>query len=252
MPIALPNLYCTPNDIYEFVGIDAAQLRLDDQNQASGQQIQASADATIGATSISLVSGLQYPLLRGTHLTFSDAQMGTPVTAVLNAAANAAATSLAVVPLAVQVNSGGVAIDNGVNVWLAGMLVKACQIATAKCKLYLCNLYDDSQLVLSWSVNQWATAIGARWLGTRRYMAAPENVQAAYEEAIEEMKAVKNGELSIEDIGTRTSAWPFLSNITIADGMTYRKLRVESTISEQTTTQYPQAVDWGSYFCLEW
>jgi hypothetical protein len=252
MPIALPNLYVTPQDIYEFVGIDAAQLRLDDQNQASGQQIQASADAVIGATTITLANGLQYPLLRGTNLTFSDAQMSQPVTAVLNAVANAAATSLSIVPLATQINSGGVAIDNGVNVWLAGLLVKACQIATAKCKLYLCNIYDDSQLVLSWSVNQWATAIGARWLGTRRFMAAPENVQQAYDEAIEEMKAVAAGQLSIEDIGTRTSAWPFLSNISINDGFTFRKLRVEWPISEQTPTQYPQSVDWSSFYAIEW
>ena len=26
MPVALPNVYCTPQDIYELVGVDAAQL----------------------------------------------------------------------------------------------------------------------------------------------------------------------------------------------------------------------------------
>ena len=52
MPVALPNLYCTPQDIYEQVGIDAAQLRLDDNNQASGQKVAATADAVVGADAV--------------------------------------------------------------------------------------------------------------------------------------------------------------------------------------------------------
>ena len=75
----------------ELVGIDAAQLRLDDQNQASGQQVQATADAVIGATTIS-VNALQYPMLSGSLLVFSDASMESPVEVTLNAAAAANAT----------------------------------------------------------------------------------------------------------------------------------------------------------------
>ncbi len=77
MPIALPNLYATPQDVYNQIGIEAAQLRLDDQNQASGQQVAAQADAVIGATAIS-VAAIQYPMLRGTRLVFSDAAMSMP------------------------------------------------------------------------------------------------------------------------------------------------------------------------------
>ena len=63
---------------------------------------------------------------------------------------------------------------------------------------------------------------------------------------------VKDGELNIEDIPTRTSEWPFLSNVTIDLAYTVRKVRVEPQISEGTPTQYPQAIDWNSYLLLEW
>lgn len=251
MPVALPNVYCTPNDVYELIGVEAAQLRLDDQNQASGQQVATTADAAVGATSLTIGS-LQYALLRGTRLVFSNAQMSSPVEVTLSAVAAVGATTLTVVALETAITSGAIAIDNGVNVWLAGLMTKACKFATARIKLYCCNIYDDSSLVNSWSVNQWAITIAAHWLATRLYRAAPEQIQVAYLEAMEELKAVKNGELSIEDIGTRTSAWPFLSNVTVDPTYTVRKVRVEWPISEQTTTQYPQSVDWSSYLLFEW
>lgn len=251
MPVTLPNLYTKPNDIYDMIGIEAAQLRLDDQNQASGQQVQTTASAAIGATTLS-VNAIQYPMLRGTRLVFSDASMTAPVEVTLDAAASANAVSLTVVALTVAVNSGAIALDNGVNVWLAGLMTKACQYGTARCKLYLCNRYDDDQLVQSWSVNQWATVIGSRWLAVRLYRASPEGIEKQYEETMEELKAVKASELNIEDIGTRTSGWPFLSNVTIDLGATIRKVRVEPQISEPTPTQYPQAIDWNSALILEW
>lgn len=251
MPMSLPNLYCSPQDIYDQIGIEAAQLRLDDQNQASGQNVAATADAIVGATSIS-VAALQYGLLRGTRLVFSDAQMSAPVEVTLSAVAAVSATTLTVVTLTTQVNSGAIAIDNGVNVWLAGMLSKACQIGTAKVKRYCVPRYDDSALVNSWSVNQWAIACAIQWLGTRLFRASPEPAQKAYEETIEELKLVLSGQMPIEDIGTRTSEWPFLSNVTIDQSFTYRKVRVEQTISEPTPTQYSQAVDYNSYYTLEW
>ena len=238
MPATLPNLYCTPQDIYEQLGVDAAQLRLDDQNQASGQQIAASTTAGIGATSIS-VAALQYGLLAGTRLVFSDAGMSSPVEVTLSSTAASGATSLPVTTLTVAVTGGAIAIDNGVNVWLAGMMTKACRYATARVKLYCCNRYDDTQLVNSWSVNQWAITIACKWIGTRLYRAAPEQIESAYQEVMEELKAVKDGSLDVEDIAPRTANWPAFSNVTVDIGYSVRKLRVEQSISEPTQTQYP-------------
>ena len=251
MPLPLPNLYCTPQDVYEQIGVDAAQLRLDDQNVGSGQQVIVTSTANIGDTTIA-ISALQYPLLLGSNLVFEQAGMSGPVEATLNAVANAAATSLTVVPLTSQIVAGAIATDNGVNVWLAGMLVKATKYATSRVKLYCCNRYNDSDLVNAWSVNRWATNLAAHWLSERLFRAAPAQIQRAYDETLEELKDVKASKINIEGIGTRTSGWPFLSNIGIDDRYTYRKLRVEQTTSELTPTQYPQAVDWGSIFYIEW
>ena len=251
MPVAMPTLFCQPQDVFEKFGVEALQLRLDDQNQASGQSIQASATAAVGATTIT-VPATQYAMLRGTLLVFSDAAMEAPVEVTLNAAAAAGATSLTVVALATEVPSGAIAIDNGVNVWLGGMLLKACRIATNKCQDYLLTRYDMTSLTNSWTVMDWATSIAAHWLATRLFRAAPQQIQSAYELAIEELKEVRSGQMNLANTGPRTSEWPSLSNVTVDPTYTVRKVRVEASISEPTPTQYPQAVDWNSYLLFEW
>ncbi len=68
---------------------------------------------------------------------------------------------------------------------------------------------------------------------------------------MEELKQVNCGMLRLEDIGTRTSAWPFLSNVTLDLRYDYAKVRVEPSLSELTPTQYGQFVDWNSALWLE-
>ncbi len=251
MPVTLPNLYTRPNDVYEMCGADAIQLRLDDQNNASGQQVSTTSDSPIGSTTIA-VNSLQYGLLQGARLVFSDAGMSTPVEVTVSAVAMVGSTSISVVTTTVDIPSGAIAIDNGVNVWLAGLLVKACSYGTARIKLYCCGRYDDSALVNSWSVNQWATVVAARWLAVRLFRAAPEGIENQYKECLEELKEVQAGNLNIEDIGTRTSGWPFLSNISISDDYTWRRLRVDPQTSEPTPCQYSQEINWSSALAFEW
>lgn len=250
MPATLSNLYCSPQDVYEMVGIEAAQLRLDDQNLTSGQTVSVSADAVVGATSLT-IAALQYGLLRGTRLVFSNAGMDSPVEVTLNAVALAGATTLTITSLATAITSGATAIDNGVNVWLAGLMTKACKYATGRVQLYCLPRYDDSQLVNSWNVNQWATVIASQWLAKRLFREAPKGIQESYEEATGELQQVKDGQLNLDNCGPRTSEWPFLSNVTIDLGFTIRKVRVETAISEPTPTQYPQAIDYNSYYLFE-
>ena len=250
MPTALPNLYCTPQDIYELVGIEPAQLRLDDQNLATGQSITTNADAAAGATTIS-VDALTYALLRGTNLVFSDAGLANPVEATLTQVASAGATTLTVSALGSAINSGAIAKDNGVNVWLAAMMTRACTHATARVKLYCAGRYEDTSLKLSWSVNLWATKIAAYWLSKRLYRAPPQGIKDDYDETMDELRMVKDSELNIEDIGTRTSGWPAFSNVTIDLLSPIRRVRVEPSISEPTPTQFSQSVDYNSYLMLD-
>lgn len=250
-PGALPNLYVTPADVYDYMGTEMAQLRLDDHSQASDQTVQATATAAPGATSLA-VTALTSPLLPGSTLEFDGAGMPAVVEVVVTAIATVGATSLTVAPLPAAVNGLAEAFDNGVNTATAARLVKACQYATARVKMYCASRYDDSALAQSWSVNRWALALACEWMCKRRGGSATEGIADDVKTALEEMKQVQAGALHIEDIGTRTSGWPFLSNVTVDIGYDYAKLRVEQPLSEQTPTVYGQFIDWNSALWIEW
>jgi hypothetical protein len=249
-PMALPNLYASPADIFDYIGTEGTDLRLDDHLLASGQTIQATSDASVNATSIN-ITALSAPLLRGTSLNFDGAGLPAVVQVVLSATAGVGALTLAVNPLPAQVNAQATAQDSGVNVALAQRLVKACQYGTSQVKLYCCSRYNDSDLATAWSPNRWATYLGAKWLCSRRGNSPPKSVAADAEEALAEMKQVRVGMLSIEDIGTRTSGWPFISNVRVDPAYEYAKIRVEQSLSEGTPTQYGQFCDWNSALLLE-
>lgn len=250
MPVALPNVYCTNNDVFDYLSAEGVDLRLDDNNLASGQTVTVTADAAAAATSIS-VSALQYALLKGALLQFDGAGMDAVVQAQLSAAAAVNATSLSVSALSAAINNGATAIDTGVNVATGARLTKATKYATSRVKFYCCGRYDDDDLATTWSANRWCVIIAAQWLCKRRGQSAPMGIESDYAEALEEMKMVKDGTADIEDIAPRTSGWPAFSNVTIDDRYAVRKIRVEQVISEPTPTLYPQAVDWDSAFLIE-
>jgi hypothetical protein len=160
--------------------------------------------------------------------------------------------SLTVSPLLAQIDALATANDSGVNLAMAQRLVKACQYGTAQVKLYCCGRYDDSALVQSWSCNRWATALASKWICKRRAQSCPKGIAEDAKEAIDEMKAVQLGMLSIEDIGTRTSGWPFISNFSMDLRYDYNRVRVEPQLSEGTPTGYPQFVDWNAGLFLEY
>ncbi len=247
MPIALPNLYCMPSDVYDFLSSAGVDLRLDDANQATGQRIQATANAIAGATTVA-VTPLQYPLLNGSTLQFEGSGMPAQSPAVLSAFAKVGATSLTVSALAAQVNSLSTARDSGVNLIGAQRLVKSCQYATSQVKLYCCKRYDDDQLVQAWSCNRWATTLAARWMCRRRMQQAPKGIEADAADCLDEMRQVMSGAMSIEDIGTRTTSWPYISNFEIDVRYNLGRVRVIPLLSEGTPTNYGQLIDWNSIF----
>jgi hypothetical protein len=248
-------LYCTPSDIYDLYGTEGGQLRVDDHNLATGQTVVVRATANAAATSIP-VMGLRYPLLAGEVLEFDGGGMPAVVEVVLSATAKVGDTSLTVNPLSASVFAAAQAFGSGVNLALAQRLLKGCQYGTAKVQDYCLSRYNDSDLManarLNGSVNRWATAIGARWVGRRRGQSAPEGVEAEAEEALSDLKEVRTGMMSVGGIATRTSGWPFLSNVTVDPRFDYAKLRVEQPLSELTPTQYGQYIDWNSVCWLEW
>jgi hypothetical protein len=253
MPI--PNLYCTVADLFDYLSTEGVELSLDDHNAATGQTIQATADALLSATTIN-ITALSAPLLRGTSLNFDGAGVPAVVQVVTNAVAKVGDTALTVNPLPAQVNAQAAASDSGVNAALAQRAVKACQYGTGQVKLYCCSRYNDSDLAanakLPGSVNRWATIAAAKWLRSRRGQSPPGSIAADWKEALEELKQVRASQLNIESIGTRTSGWPFIDNFTMDQRYNLTKLRVEPQLSEGTPTQFAQFIDWNSAFLLEW
>lgn len=250
MPITLATLFTTPQDVWDVLSIEGVDLRNDDHNLATGQIITTAVDAAVGATTITVLS-LPVGLLRGAELTFDNAGMDTPVVAKLSAVAVLGATTLSVTALTTAINSGAMARDSGVNAATAMRLLRGCQRGTSKVKLYCNARYDDTQLVLSGSVNHWATTAACKWLCSRRAQGCPKSIEKDYDEAKEEMRAVQCGQLHIEDIGTRGADWPTVSNVTVNPAYSHMRARVQPNISEQTPTAYHQYIDWNSAFAFE-
>lgn len=250
MPITLSTLFCTPQDVWDLLSVEGVDLREDDSNLASGQIIEATAAAAVGATSIT-VTALPVPLLKGAWLTFLQAGMDVPVQVQLSAVAAVNATTISVEALETAISAGAQARDSGVNATTGARLLVGTRKGTSKVKLYCNQRYNDSQLVLSGTVCDWATICAAKWLCTRRAQGCPKSIALDYEEAIEEMRMVQCGQLSIEDCGTRGVDWPSMTNITVNPGYDGMRARVQPNISEGTPTAYSQYVDWNSIVRLD-
>lgn len=249
MPITLSTLFCSPQDIWDLLSVEGVDLREDDHNLASGQIIETTAAAAVGATTLA-VTALPVALLRGAELVFDAAGMAVPVTAKLSAAAAVGATSLSVEALSTAINALAQARDSGVNAATGARLAVGARKGTSKVKLYCNARYDDSQLKLSGTVLDWATISAAKFLCTRRAQGCPKGLALDYEEAIKEMQMVQCGQLQLEDIGTRGVDWPTVTNVIVNPGYDGMRARVQSNFSEQTPTGYNQFIDWNSAVIL--
>lgn len=251
MPVILNTLFCSAQDMWDFLSVEGVDLRQDDGNLATGQIIQTSSAAAAGATTLA-VAATPVALLAGAQLTFLQGGMDAPVTVQLTAAAAAGATSLSVAALSAAIPAAAQARDSGVNAATGARLLVGARKGTSKVKLYCNGRYDDSQLVLSGSVCDWATVAGARFLCTRRAQGCPKSIKEQYEEALEEMRMVQSGQLSIEDIGTRGADWPTVTNVIVNPGYDSMRARVQPNISEQTPTNFGQYIDWNSATMIGW
>lgn len=250
MPITYNTLFCNPQDVWDTLSVEGVDLREDDHALASGLVIYTTADVAANATSIS-VQALPVALLSGAWLTFDGSGMTVPVRVQLSAAAALGATSISIQAASAAIVSGAQARDSGVNAATGARLLVGCRKGTSKVKLYCNQRYDDSQLVLSGTVLDWATIAACKWICSRRAQGCPKGIAADYEEALEEMKLVQMGQLAIEDIGTRGVDWPTVTNVTVNPGYDGMRARVQPNISEQTPTGYSQYIDWNSALRLD-
>lgn len=251
MPSQAPSpLYCMPSDLFDYLGTEGAQLRLDDHQLATGQTISLTATAALGATTLA-TTALQYPLLAGSVLEFDGGGTPTVVEAILSSTAPVGATALNVAALPAAIQALAQATDSGVNLATGFRLLKGCYYGTSTVNDYCTNRYDVTVLTTSWTVNRWATCLAAKWVASRRGNAAPGSILQDAKDALDELKQVRTGMFCISGCGTRTSGWPVFTNVRLDLGYDYAKLRVEPNISEGTPTQYAQYIDWDSVLSIE-
>lgn len=243
-PATQATLLCTPNDVMDFMSIAGVELRLDDQNLASGQTVLVVTAASAGATSLA-VAALRFPLLKGTVLHFLGGGMEEVVEVALTATAVVGATSLTVAALDDDIPAEANAQDSGVNTALARLLPKACNYGTAEVKLYCGPVYDVSQLALDWNINRWASILSAEWVCRRCLRPYPDSMEKYTELVREQLTQVRYGQLYLPDVPTTTANWPFLDNVSVDFRYWTHKNRVQPTISEATLTQFGQYIDWS-------
>lgn len=130
----------------------------------------------------------------------------------------------------------------------AYLTYQGINLGTSRVNLYAAQRYNQSELVNSFEAWNWATIAAVRWVCSRRCNPVPESVLELYQEAMEELKAVRAGELHLSDISPRDEWWPAWSNVTVDQRYWLRKIRVETPISEssksyrQTISRFAQYV----------
>lgn len=239
MPPTLSTLYTTPDDLVDLLGASGLTLRIDDMIDSSGGVSGASNAAPIVVTTPAahglstgdqvLIFGIagntaangEFPITVLTSTTFS----------LTGSVGNAAYTS------------GGAWLSRGTDSGLTG---PAINLATAKVNRFCQTLYDTSDLALSWSVWQWATAIACHWLCARRNNPIPGSLNNMYVESLDELNEVRKGQMIIEDIGLRNNIMPTWSAMRLDRRWSLKQLRVESGLSDRTPVRYPQKVDLAS------
>lgn len=129
--------------------------------------------------------------------------------------------------------------DGVVNPVEAAYLTKIIAWASGRANIYLGTRYAFADLAQSTTVNYWTTVLVCWLLSKRRGNPSPASIGEMYDEAMEEMKAVRSGDMQIPDIGARDSNFPAFSNIRVCHWYALRKARVERVVGMSDLTGNP-------------
>lgn len=101
-------------------------------------------------------------------------------------------------------------------------------------------------------VNDKATDIALYHLCARRGNPVPASIKEDYQQAMQELALVHDDNAHIPELAQRHTDAPTFSNIRVDPTFNYRKIRVERTLSDQTTpTGYTQTPDWRNLYSFE-
>lgn len=118
--------------------------------------------------------------------------------------------------------------------------------ATSRVNSFLVGKYDLDDLATSWSIWNYTTVIACYWLCHRRMNAVPSALIALYNETMNDLAMIAQGELFVDDLGTRNLSMPIWANHRIDDRYNIIKQRTIGPISESTQTTVPKHPDWLS------
>ena len=118
---------------------------------------------------------------------------------------------------------------------LLRLTTQARNYATARVNMYCLTRYAVADLATSWVVNEWATYLACHWLSRRR--GNPGLFKDEAKQVMEELKAVKGGQLDLADLAERNPGWPTWSNARVDISYPQKRIRVQRPISEQSPTQ---------------
>lgn len=113
--------------------------------------------------------------------------------------------------------------------------------------------YSMTQLVNSWEVYWWASAIAAHLLSFYRVGAIPAVLQWEFERVEAILMDVMNGVYRLFSLASRSGTGVALDNMRLDPRFAYKQLRVETTISDGPRVQLsPQIRDIASQYFIEW
>jgi hypothetical protein len=115
--------------------------------------------------------------------------------------------------------------------------------ATDVVNQYVMGFYDEDVLANSLWVRAHATWIACVLICRRRGQPVPKSLIEQYNEVIEDLKAVRRGEIQIPRLPTSSNMLPAMSNLRVDDRFYSRKIRVNPSISAGGSSG-DQDVDW--------
>ena len=112
-------------------------------------------------------------------------------------------------------------------------LTHATYIASQEIDMYISNKYDPSVMSESWLIYNWASVMAAYRVTLRRCGSPPASLQWEYEQVMDKLSQVANGQLQIAGLASLATPGIAMSNMRMDPRFGYKQMRVEGQISGQ-------------------
>jgi hypothetical protein len=112
-------------------------------------------------------------------------------------------------------------------------LTQATWIASQEIDMYLLNKFNTETLTGSWLIYNWASVMAAYRVTLRRCGSPPASLQWEYEQVMDKLAQVANGQLQIAGLASLATPGIAMSNMRIDPRFGIKQMRVEGQISGQ-------------------